>query len=199
MTVGSATVGRPIAPNFLGLAFEYNTIPQLAGATPASVNPVFAQLVRNLDPAGHPVIRIGGQSTDRTWWPVNGMARPYGVTYSLSPAWMAAASSLAQATGAQLILGVNLEANRLRISQVEASQLVQGVGAGNIDALEIGNEPELYNVMPWYRTQHGQPIAWYSKTGTPVLARRPTYSPQAFAGEFSRTLRVVPRLPVAGP
>ena len=199
MSVGSAAAGRPIAPDFLGLAFEYNTIPQLAGATPSTVDPVFVQLLRNLDATGHPVIRVGGQSTDRTWWPVNGMARPYGVTYTLSPGWMAAARSLAQATSAQLILGVNLEANRSRISQVEASQLVAGVGRANIDALEIGNEPDLFSVIPWYRTLHGKPIAWYLKTGTPVFARPPTYGPQDYAAEFSRTLRVVPHLPLAGP
>jgi hypothetical protein len=199
LTVGSGTTGRPISPNFLGLAFEYNTIPRLAGAAPGSVNPVFAQLLSNLDPAGGALIRVGGLSTDRSWWPVKGMGQPLGVTYNLTPAWTAAARNLAQATHAKLILGVNLEANRTRISQVEASELVNGVGAGNIAALEIGNEPDLYTLIPWYKTQHGKPVPWYLPTGTPVFARRPTYGPQAFAQEFGRTLRVVPTVPVAGP
>jgi hypothetical protein len=199
MSVGSATTGRPIASNFLGLALEYNTIPQLAGATPASVDPIFVQLLRNLDPSGRPIIRVGGQSTDRTWWPVPGMKPPYGVTYGLWPGWTAAARSLIAATNAKLILGVNLEANRTRISQVEGSELLAGVGPANIDALELGNEPDLYSTMPWYRTLNGKPIAWYSKAGTPVYSRRPTYGPQNFAQEFSRTLKVLPQLPVAGP
>ncbi len=199
MSVGSATTSRRIAPNFLGLALEYNTIPRLAGTAPGSVNPVFAQLLRNLDPAGRPVIRVGGLSTDRTWWPVKGMGRPSGVTYNVTPAWTTSARNLAQATGAKLILGINLEANRRRISQVEASGLVHGVGAGNIAALEIGNEPDLYTLIPWYKTLHGKPVPWYTPTGTPVYARRPTYGPQSFAQEFSRTLQVVPRVPIAGP
>jgi hypothetical protein len=199
ISVGSATTGRPIAPNFLGLALEYNTIPRLAGATTATVDPVFVQLLRNLNPAGRPILRVGGQSTDRTWWPVRGMTRPYGVTYDLWPGWTAAARSLIAATNAKLILGVNLEANRTRIAQVEGSELAAGVGPSNIDSLEIGNEPDLYPVMPWYRTLNGKPIAWYSKTGTPVYSRRPTYGPRDFAGEFSRTLKVLPQLPVAGP
>jgi hypothetical protein len=199
VSVGSATTGRPMAPNFLGLALEYNTIPQLALAMPASVDPVFAQLLRNLDPTGRPIIRVGGQSTDRTWWPVPGMKRPYGVTYDLWPGWTAAARSLIAATNAKLILGINLEANRTRISQVEGSQLLAGVGPTNIDALEIGNEPDLYPIMPWYRTLNGKPIAWYSKSGTPVYSRRPAYGPQNYAQEFSRTLKVLPQLPVAGP
>ena len=199
LSVGSAPAGRPISSDFLGLAVEYNTVPQLAGATPSTVDPVFTQLLHNLDPSGHPVIRVGGQSTDRTWWPVPGMVRPYGVTYNLWPGWMAAAHTLAQAANAKLILGVNLEANRLRISQLEASQLVSGVGRSSIAALEIGNEPDLYAVVPWYKILQGKPSPWYLRTGTPVFARRPAYGPRAFAHEFARTVKVVPRLPIAGP
>jgi hypothetical protein len=200
MSVSSMPTGRPIAPNFLGLAFEYNTVPKLAGAAPGSVNPVFAQLLRNLDPLpAQPLIRVGGLSTDRTWWPISGMPRPYGLTYDLDPGWTAAARNLAQATHARLILGINLLVNRPRIAQVEGSELVRGVGAANIADLEIGNEPDLYALIPWYKTLHGKPIPWYMKAGTPVYARRPTYSPQDFAEEFSRTLNVLPRVPVAGP
>ena len=93
--------GRPLPSNFLGLALEYNEIPQLSGPTPQSVNPIFAQLVKNLDPLGRPNIRIGGQSTDRVWWPVRGMGRPLGVTYDLTRRWTADAHALAQATNAQ--------------------------------------------------------------------------------------------------
>jgi hypothetical protein len=199
MSVGSPTPTRPISSNFLGLAFEYTTIPQLAGTAPGSVNPVFLQLLRNLDPTGQPVIRVGGLSTDRTWWPVKDMGRPLGVTYNLTPAWTADARTLAQTIHGKLILGINLEANHARIAQVEGAQLVNGVGAGNIAALEVGNEPDLYTTLPWYKTLHGKPIPWYEKTGTPVFARRPTYGPSQFAQEFARTVKVLPRLPIAGP
>jgi hypothetical protein len=99
LSVSGARTGRSISPGFLGLALEYNTVQALAGSTPQSANPVFVQLLRNLDPQGGGVLRIGGQSTDRSWWPVPGMAQPLGVTYKLSPAWAASARSLAAATG----------------------------------------------------------------------------------------------------
>ena len=70
--VTGARHGRPIPAGFLGLALEFNEIPQLSGPTAASVNPVFVQLLSNLDPGGRPSVRIGGQSTDRVWWPVRG-------------------------------------------------------------------------------------------------------------------------------
>ncbi|HEY5316777.1 MAG TPA: glycosyl hydrolase family 79 C-terminal domain-containing protein, partial [Solirubrobacteraceae bacterium] len=103
------------------------------------------------------------------------------------------------AADARLILGVGLEANQPRIAAVEARRLVSGVGRRYIAAFEIGNEPELYPVVPWYRRLHGAPIPWYSHLGTPVYARRRGYGPDAFYAEFSRTLRALPPLPVAGP
>ena len=197
--VTRATHGRPLPSDFLGLALEFNEIPELAGPTPQSVNPIFAQLVKNLDPAGRPNIRVGGQSTDRVWWPVPGMAQPFGVTYGLSSHWTAAAHALAQVTNAQYLLGINLEANRTRISQVEAGRLVRGIGSGYIGALQIGNEPDLYAHVPWYRRQAGHPLPWYSHDGSPVYSRAPTYSPQDYVQEVTRTLKMVPKLPIAGP
>jgi hypothetical protein len=194
-----APQGRPIASGFLGLALEYRSIPGFVAGNPPGIDPVLVQLIRNLVPEGRPVLRIGGQSTDRTWWPVAGMSPPLGITYSLTPRWIAAARALAQATDARLILGVELESDEARIAAVEASQLVSGLGSTYIGALELGNEPELYTVVPWYRKLHGSPIPWYSKVGVPVFSRPRGYAPGAFAREFSRTLPVLPRLPIAGP
>ena len=199
MTVTGAPHGRPLASDFLGLALEFNQIPALAGGTSPSVDPVFAQLLKNLDPTGHPIIRVGGQSTDRTWWPVPGVSRPLGVTYGLTPGWATAARTLAQATGAKLLLGVNLEANRTRIAALEGAEFLQRIGAPNIDALEIGNEPDLYTLIPWYLDLNGHPMPWYSHAGTPVFSRPPTYGPQDYVAEFDRTVAVLPHLPLAGP
>lgn len=156
-------------------------------------------LIRNLDPAGRPMLRIGGQSADRSWWPVPGMSRPLGVTYDLGPSWTAATRALARATNARLLLGVNLEANRTRIDRVEATHLVRGIGRRYVAALEIGNEPDLYPAIPWYRRVDGRPAPWYGHAGTLVFSRRFTYGPADFDAEFARTLRVLPPLPIAGP
>ncbi len=196
--ITKATHGRPLAGNFLGLAITYKEIPVLA-PSPRTVNPLFVQLLKGLDPSGRPSIRIGGQSADRAWWPVAGMARPLGVTYDLNAGWAADAHALAAAVDAQYLLGINLEANRTRVSQTEADQLVKRIGRTYVSALEIGNEPQLYTGVPWYRSQNGHPLPWYSHDGTPVYSRPSTYGPSDFIAEFSRTLKVVPQLPVAGP
>jgi glycosyl hydrolase family 79 len=200
LSVTNKPASGPIASNFLGVAVEFDEIPWLAGSSPQSVDPVFVQLMHNLDPQGRPVLRIGGLSTERTWWPVPGWQRPLGLTYNLSPSWMADARSLAQATNAQLMPGVNLESGRLHIAQVEAAQFVKYLGAQYLHSLEIGNEPELYTSIPWYRVVRGAPVPWYSPTGTPVFNRRPGYGPTQFAGEFGRTLKLMPPgVPISGP
>ncbi len=189
---------RPIERGFLGLALEYRSIPGLVGTDPHAVNPALLGLMRALSPDGRPVLRIGGQSTDRTWWPVRGIAQPRGVTYSLSPSWVARARALAAASDARLILGVGLEADQPRIDAVEAEKLLGGIGRGYVDALEIGNEPELYPVVPWYRVLgSGVILPWYGHAGDPVFSRSPAYGPAAFAAEFRRVLAALPRGPVA--
>jgi hypothetical protein len=188
---------RPIERGFLGLALEYRSIPGLVGTHPEAVDPVLLQLIRNLSPTSRPVLRIGGQSSDRTWWPVRGIKQPRGVTYDLSASWMERARALAAATNARLILGVGLEANQPRIDAVEAQQLLKAIDPRYVDELEIGNEPELYPVIPWYRVLKGAVVPWYSQTGAPVFSRSLSYSPADFAGEFVRVLKLLPRVPIA--
>ena len=200
LSVGASTSARALPKDFLGLALEYRSIPQLVGPDPAAPDPVFLQLLRNLDPSGHPVLRIGGQSTDRTWWPVPGMSRPLGVTYNLTPAWIASAKGLVTATDARLILGLSLEANRPRIDTVEATNLVAGLGRAAVDALEIGNEPELYTIVPWYLRLNGKVEPWYTTTGQRVFARSPAYGFSAYMSDFARAMAAVPHgIPLAGP
>ena len=75
-TVGSAPAGSPLPSGFLGLSLEYSALEAYTGADPAALDPVFVQLLRNL---GQPLtLRIGGNSTDATWWPVRGTSPPRG-------------------------------------------------------------------------------------------------------------------------
>ncbi|MGH2913855.1 MAG: glycosyl hydrolase family 79 C-terminal domain-containing protein, partial [Solirubrobacteraceae bacterium] len=200
LTVTSTQHGRPRARGWLGLALEYRSIPVLAGGTTAAgVDPVLVALVRSLDPDGGTVLRIGGQSGDRSWWPVPGMRRPLGITYDLTPSWVASAGALTQALGAHLILGVGLEANRPRIDALESRRLIDGLGARQIEALELGNEPLLYSQVPWYRLRHGAPVPWYSRVGAPVYARGQGYGIKDYLRDWSRALAVLPPVPIAGP
>jgi hypothetical protein len=191
-TIGRTPSGTPLPAGFLGLSLEYTALAAYTGANadPAAVDPVFVQLLRNLAPApGQPlVLRIGGNSTDATWWPVRGLKPPAGVRYALTPAWLAGARALAGAVPARFILGVNLAARRPRLSAAEADALLRGIGPGSVAALELGNEPDVYGVFPWYATQHGR-----------VYARSASYGLSDFIGEFRHWSAVLPDTALAGP
>jgi hypothetical protein len=200
--VDRAPLTGPLPSGFLGLSLEYRTIPQWLGAvaSPQAVNPALLGLVRGLNPKGRPVIRVGGQSTDRSWWPVPGATAPVGVTYAITPSWTGDAHALAEALDARMLLSVNLEADSLQDSGYESRQLLAGVGAPYVDALEIGNEPDLYTTTPWYRVLDGQDILWSRQTGQPVYSRAPGYDEADYLSEFERTLAVLPaNVAIAGP
>jgi hypothetical protein len=180
---------RPIPPSFLGLSLEYPALATYAGADPAAVNPVFEQLVRNLSPGQSPVIRVGGDSADWTWWPAAGYNRPPGVTYTLSQQWLAVARAVTQALNARLILGINFEADDPGLAGAEANALISGLAPGTVQALELGNEPELYAVFPWYRTA----------TGRKVNGRPPTYHFDSFINDYSAFAQALSPTPLAGP
>jgi hypothetical protein len=200
LTVAPRSVSRPIPQGFLGLALEYSGIRSWVGPGGAvAANPVLVQLIRNLDPVGRPVIRVGGLSTDRSWWPVPGMSEPLGVTFTLTPAWAQSLDSLARAVNARLVLGVNLEAGSPRLAQTEADAFLSSIGRRYVSALDIGNEPPLYPSVPWYRRQGSQVLPWYSDIGTPVFSRDLRWGPASFVTQYARILDALPRIPIAGP
>ena len=187
--VGGSPVGGRLATGFVSFSFEYRALHEYTGRDAAHVNPVLIALLRGLAPVGRSVLRVGGNSTDQTWWPVRGVTSPGGVNYSLTHGWLRVARGLALATGSRLLLGVNLAANRPGLAAVEARALLDGIGRRNLTALEIGNEPDLYASNSALRDARGHVI-------TP---RGPAYGLPALISEFGRWRAALPRVPLAGP
>jgi hypothetical protein len=168
---------------------EYRALAKYEGSDAAAPDPVIAQLIENLSPGQAPVLRVGGDTTDWTWWPVAGMQQPPWVHYSLTPRWIAVTRALTKRLGARLILGINFEADSTTIAGSEANALIAGIGRGSIAALELGNEPELYHSFGWYR----------GRNGTPVPGRPADYDFKMFQREFRAIAAALPSLPIAGP
>ncbi|MBV8217752.1 MAG: hypothetical protein JO325_04760, partial [Solirubrobacterales bacterium] len=120
ITLGGPASTHPISPGFLGLSIEYFAIPSYAGTDPNNIDPVFVQLVRNLTDGQPPDLRIGGDTTDSTWWPVPGTSVPAGIKEALTPEWAAITRALATTLQARLTLGINLEADSTTIAGTEA-------------------------------------------------------------------------------
>lgn len=185
-TVGAPQTAPPVAPGFVGLSIEYQG---LGSYVAYGRNPVLEHLIAALAPGQAPVLRIGGDSSDHSWWPTTGVEHSLGLSYALTPAWAAGVSQLVHDLGARVILGLNLEADSPRLAAVEAQELVARIGREHVQSLELGNEPSLYGTLPWY-VMPGQ--QW-------VRGRSPSYSPSSYVKDFARMARALPALPLAGP
>ena len=188
--VTGVPTSQPVRPGFVGFSIEYWASLAYFGFHPAAPNPTFIALVRGLTSGASPVIRFGGDTTDWTWWPTPGVARPGGVHYALNPRWLAVTRATAMAMGARLILGINFEADSTAIARTEALALLHGIGRGLIAGFELGNEPEVYGTIGWYT----------NSSGVSVFGRRADYGFRSFLSDYSSIASVMPRgVPLVGP
>jgi hypothetical protein len=178
-----------VPAGFLGVGIEYKTLFRYEGRNADNVDPVFEELIRNLSPAEPPQVRIGGDTTDWSWWPVPGAVRPRGVSFVLTPHWISIARAFEQAVHARLMMGINFEADSVPVAVTESQQLLSRMGKGSIEALELGNEPELLSIFGWYRTPFGKEVP----------GRPSNYNFATFRREWVRIAHTMPNVPIAGP
>jgi hypothetical protein len=135
--LGTASVdptkpGTQIQSSFLGFSHEWSGPPVLMGP-PGNTNPIYRQLVNNLTAygGGPLLVRIGGNSTDKTTAPTTGVVAPMAQLYT--------------DLGAKFTLGVNLGSDDVALATQQAQYYVSNMPAGSLEAIEIGNEPDLYH------------------------------------------------------
>jgi len=188
VTVGAPLHVRPLPSGFMGLSLEYRSIEEYGGHDPRAINPLLVRLIEELSPGQRPELRIGGDSTDRAWWPARGVHKPLGAYIKLNADWGAVAGALVHATDARVTLGIDLEANRGAPARVEATRLLAAIGRPWVQALELGNEPELYSAFTWYHA-HGRKMP----------GRPPGWNFVDYLRDFSTIARSLPGVPLAGP
>jgi hypothetical protein len=188
--VGGSPISRPIPAGYVGFSIEYWSSLAYSGANPAAPNPTLIRLVEALDPGSSPIIRFGGDTTDWTWWPTPGVAKPAGIRYTLTPRWLAVTRASARAMGARLILGINFEADSQAIASAEAHAFLNGIGRDLIAGFELGNEPEVYGTIGWYS----------NSAGVPVFGRPASYDLGSFLRDYAAIASALPRgVPLVGP
>ena len=184
-----------VPENFTGLSYESAQL-----IHPAFLSAANTQLVTLLRTLGaHGVLRIGGNTSAFTKWAPRGGAAndsaAYGPDrglkashqtpgmYPLTPLAIDNVNALLQATGWQLIYGLNLENGTPEAAAEEAAYVVRVCGP-RLLALQFGNEPDLF--------QHDD-------NGTP--AKRWTYA--EFWTKWQAMYKVVharvPQARIAGP
>lgn len=189
VAVSSRPIGPGVAAGFVGLATEYWNVEQEVGIYASSPDLAFEQVARNLAPSGGFSLRIGGDSTDWTWFPIPGVKQPAWVRWTMTPTWAAVTKRLVDDLQAHLIIGLNMEANNLKIDDAEIHEIQTAVGGSGPITYELGNEPELYSHFPFYHDSAGQA----------VLGRPKTYSLSAMASQWNDMAKALRLARLAGP
>ncbi len=158
VTVGGGYTGPPIRAGFVGITTEYRDMFKEVGTDPSQPDIPFEQVLKNLAPDGGFDLRIGGDTSDWTWWPVPGMAHPPWARWTLTPTWMAVAQKLLEDLHAHLIIGINMEADSAVVAATEVAAIKAGIGPSVPTTFELGNEPELYPKWPFYITKAKQTV-----------------------------------------
>jgi hypothetical protein len=181
---------RPVPRGFLGLSIEFQALRAYTGPNPSAINPVFEHLVAGLSPGQAPQLRIGGDSTDVSYVPAKGVKPPHYVAHKLTTPWLQTLAELDRALGAKLILGINLAADEPSLASAEAHAYVKALGgSSSIEALEIGNEPNLYSGV----------TAFPGLDGKPVAARPKGFDFSTYVRQFDTIAKALPPLKLAGP
>ena len=127
--------GRKIPSDFIGLSYESTIL--APGVYFAPDNASVLGLIRLLGRDG--VIRIGGNTSERTVWRADGKAaRPEDIV--ITPVSIDRLAAAMRALGWKLIYGLNLARGTAEQAAEEAAYVSQALGA-NLLAFQIGNEP----------------------------------------------------------
>jgi hypothetical protein len=136
VAITQTTTGTSLAQNSLGFSFEAS---DLALSSFTSGN-----LASYLKTLGSSVMRIGGNTVDETYWTSTGETAPSWSIATINPADLTALNTLAKASGWKVILGVDMKHYDPARAADEAAHAVSALGS-SLQAVEIGNEPDLYS------------------------------------------------------
>jgi hypothetical protein len=154
VTVRPDPRGHVIGPSALGLSIEWDSVEDYTGP-PGHRRTALAALLAGVAHAEHSplALRIGGDSGDQAWWNPGGRRRPATILQNVTPRTLGDVAWLARALNAPVTLGLNLArgdpANALALARAARRRLP----AGALEAVEIGNEPDLYTRAHTFRVR----------------------------------------------
>jgi hypothetical protein len=137
ITISPTSTGTALTEASAGLSFEASDL-----ALPGFTGGDLAAYLDTVSPSS--VLRIGGNTVDETFWTATGETAPSWSIATITPADLTALAGLARASGWKVILGVNLKEYDPARAASEA-QYAQAALGSSLQAIEIGNEPDLYS------------------------------------------------------
>ena len=133
VSISSAQAGS-MPSRFVGLSYEKSTLsePLFSGN-----NTDLIGLFQRLGPS---LLRIGGNSVDKTTWNPTGPGQTSGQT---APSDIDALAAFLSTAGWQVLYGVNLAQSTPSVAAAEVAYAAKALGS-SLYGIEIGNEPDLY-------------------------------------------------------
>jgi hypothetical protein len=176
-----AAIGPVVAENFLGLSFEADNLPNVAGYADGG------DLVNLLRSLGQGVLRFGGISVDTEAGWVDESAAPAWVHTTIAPQDLAGIAGLARATGWRVLLGVTLGHYEPAAAAQEA-RVAQSLLGSSLEGIAIGNEPDRYvaddlRAAPWSFADYASEAAAYRAAIAAAAPGAPIVGPDASSGE----------------
>ena len=187
VSLASPVRPRPLPPSFFGISTEYWTLPIYERRAA-----VFEHMLSLLEVPGNGpmLLRIGGDSADRTMWMPQFAFEPAWV-FPLTPAIVNSTAEMVHDLGLKLILDLNLITGSPRLGAAWARAAENALPRGSITGFEVGNEPDLYNRPYWLQTTALGRLL-------PAVLNATSYVRDFHA--YERALdRAVPGVPLLGP
>ena len=141
----TTTVEGVIGPGFAGLSYEKG---QMANPFFSPQNADAIGLFKLIGPS---LLRIGGNSVDKTTWAPNGKGR---TSDQVAPSDIDALAGFLEATGWQVLYGVNLAQSTPALAAAEVAYAVQSLGS-YLYGIEVGNEVDLYHSNGYFPSTWG--------------------------------------------
>jgi len=196
VTITPQAAMTPIPRSYLGLSTEYSALPQWSSSM--SLLERVLSLV-HVTRGGPLVLRVGGDSADRSFWDPDAAPMPRWA-FTLGPPWLDQARDLVRRLGIKLILDLNL----ITDSPATAAQWARAAEArlphGSIVAFEVGNEPDIYSRADWMAITAGRQLSGRPSFGRPLPATLTARSYAADFRDYAEALeQVAPHTILAGP
>jgi hypothetical protein len=130
----SSTVAGTLPAGFAGLSYEKSSmaVPRFEASN--------TNLIGLFQALGPSLLRIGGNSVDKTQWTATGAGRTSG---QVAPSDIDALAGFLKAAGWTVLYGVNLATSTAAAAAAEVAYAVKSLGE-SLYAIEIGNECDLY-------------------------------------------------------
>ena len=141
----TSTVTGTIGSAFAGLSYEKS---QMANSF---FSPQNANAIGLFKLGGPSLLRIGGNSVDKTTWMPDGKGRTSG---QVAPSDIDALAGFLKATGWQVLYGTNLAQSTPALAASEIAYAVQSLGS-SLYGIEVGNEVDLYHSNGYFPSTWG--------------------------------------------